>query len=131
MSARKRNRAQSTAEYVVVLGLMVGVVIAMQTYVKRSLQGRIRDVTDTVDNEAAVPGANDTPDNLRVVPSFQPGRQYEPYYLSSKFDTQRESEETEAMALGGKVDRNLKKDEKVTQDQGGYQHAAVPVNQTY
>ena len=42
----RHRKAQSTAEYVIVLGLIVAAVIAMQTYVKRGLQGRIRDAVD-------------------------------------------------------------------------------------
>jgi hypothetical protein len=92
MFTQRKNIAQSTAEYVIVLGLIVGAVVAMQTYIKRGMQGRIRDAVDSTDN------ANQT------VFKFN-GNQYEPYYLRSSFNTSTDSDKTEDMAEGGKVDR--------------------------
>ena len=37
---------QSTAEYAIVFALVVGLAMAIQTYVKRGLQGRVREVVD-------------------------------------------------------------------------------------
>jgi hypothetical protein len=42
---RKRSKAQNTAEYTILLALVVGAFITMQTWVKRSLQGRVRDAS--------------------------------------------------------------------------------------
>jgi len=39
----KNRKAQSTAEYAILIALVIGVVIAMQTYVKRGIQGRYKD----------------------------------------------------------------------------------------
>ncbi len=87
------RRAQSTAEYVIVLGLIVAVVIAMQTYIKRGFQGRIKEAVDYVENT-----------NKPGVVTFS-GGQYEPYYLGSSFSTTRDSGETEDLATGGAVSR--------------------------
>lgn len=84
------KKAQSTAEYVIVLGLIVAAVMAMQTYVKRGLQGRIRDAVNFVDSGNQTAG----------VVAFS-GAQYEPYYLSSDFNTNRTSGEVMDMAAGG------------------------------
>jgi restriction endonuclease S subunit len=85
------KKAQSTAEYVIVLGLIVGAVIAMQTYLKRGLQGRIRDAVDFTDNQGAGLQFNTT--------------QYEPYYLSSNFNSNSNSNEREALAADTTINR--------------------------
>ena len=79
----KNKKAQSTAEYVIVLGLVIGAVVAMQTYIKRGLQGKIRGAVDY--NDGGIAGTG----------------QYEPYYLSSNFDTTQTSNATEGMSAGG------------------------------
>lgn len=88
----KRKRGQSTAEYVIVLSLIVGAVVAMQIYIKRGLQGRIRDAVDFTDNN--------TTSGLHFT-----GNQYEPYYLASNFDTTSNTSRTENLLAGGGVDR--------------------------
>jgi hypothetical protein len=91
------RKAQSTAEYVIVLGLIVAAVVAMQTYVKRGFQGRIKEAVDYTGNQGS------------DVVQFT-GQQYEPYYLGSTFATTREAEETEDLATGGAVTRTTKED---------------------
>jgi hypothetical protein len=39
----KNKKAQNTAEYAILIALVVGGVIAMQTYAQRTFQGRLRD----------------------------------------------------------------------------------------
>jgi len=90
----RHTKAQSTAEYVIVLGLIVAAVIAMQTYVKRGFQGRIKDAVDYTDQGGQAGNAV----------AFTT-KQYEPYYLESKFGTERSSEDTENLAEGGAVSR--------------------------
>jgi len=79
------KKAQSTAEYVIVLGLIVAAVVAMQTYVKRGMQGKIKDATDYTDPAAR--GVFTT-------------KQYEPGYVQSTFQDQRSSEEAATGTLG-------------------------------
>ena len=40
------KRAQTTAEYAILIGLVVGALVAIQTYVKRGVQGRFKDASD-------------------------------------------------------------------------------------
>jgi len=51
-SKRKTNKyrqiAQSTLEYAVVIACITGALIAMQFYVKRSIQGRLREAADEI-----------------------------------------------------------------------------------
>lgn len=42
----RERKAQSTAEYAVLIGLVVAAAITMQTYVKRGLQGKTKDASD-------------------------------------------------------------------------------------
>jgi hypothetical protein len=63
------SRAQSVAEYGIGVGVIIIAVVAMQAYVKRGLQGRYRDVVDTV--------------AAKVVTANVSQRQYEPYYSNS------------------------------------------------
>lgn len=86
----KGKRAQSTAEYAILFGLVVAVAIGMQTYVKRSLQGGIKFAVDKVQKGDTGTG------------------QYEPYYLESSYDTAvGTSKDTEDTSLGGGVTRGF------------------------
>jgi len=96
MFSLRRTKAQSTAEYVIVLGLIVAAVVAMQTYIKRGFQGRLKDAVDFVDQGEQTGGD---------VVSFS-GSQYEPYYLTSTFNTTRNTDETENLLEGGEVQRD-------------------------
>lgn len=70
------KKAQSTAEYAILFGLIIGAVVAMQTYLKRGVQAKLADSTDYLtDVKGDVTGLGD---NLN-----QTG-QYEPYYMKLK-----------------------------------------------
>jgi len=47
-SMMNKIKAQSTLEYAMVIVCIAGALIAMQFYVKRSIQGRLRNVADEV-----------------------------------------------------------------------------------
>lgn len=66
----KNKKAQNTAEYAILISLVVAGIIAMQTYAQRALQARIRD--------AAVYLANQTNGLGGTL-------QYEPYYLTTNY----------------------------------------------
>jgi len=94
MLLRTRKRAQSTAEYVIVLGLIVAAVMAMQTYIKRGFQGRIKSAVDY--KEGNLQNTVNQGQSQGVL-NFNT-TQYEPYYLTSSFDSERSSNETEDWA---------------------------------
>jgi hypothetical protein len=96
MFIRLNRKGQSTAEYAIVFGLVVAAAIAMQTYVKRGLQGRVRDAVDFTDQNEQNKG----------VVEFS-GNQYEPYYLGSQFNTASNSETKEQAQTGGAVARDI------------------------
>lgn len=43
-----KRRAQSTLEYALMIAVVVGALIAMQVYVKRGLQGKLKSATDDI-----------------------------------------------------------------------------------
>lgn len=102
------KKGQNTAEYAILIALIIAAAVGMQTYVKRGLQGRVKDVVDHTGQAAEVGGAS-----LSLS-----GDQYEPYYAES--DTKVKSERTAEETLGkrGEITRsNVKEETKV--DVGG------------
>ena len=83
---RISRKAQQTAEYAIVLGLVVGAVVAMQVYVKRGLQGRIKQFSAVLPNETEIHGLED-----QGYGEIDFDTQYEPYYLASNFTVERTS----------------------------------------
>ncbi len=76
----KNKKAQQTAEYALLISLVVAAVIAMQTYAQRTIQGRIRDASGYFVNQTA--GLGNT-------------QQYEPYYLQSDYKVFRDDTTTQ------------------------------------
>ena len=89
----RMRKAQSTAEYAIVIGLVIAAAVAMQVYVKRSLQGKIRDASDYADA--------DTPAALTAT------KQYEPYYLGSNMTATRNASSSENTSTDGGVNRQI------------------------
>ncbi|MBF0122637.1 MAG: hypothetical protein HQL21_04405 [Candidatus Omnitrophica bacterium] len=75
----RNKKAQNTAEYAILIALVIGAVVAMQTYAQRALQGRIRDASVYMKDQTSGLGGSTG--------------QYEPYYLCSKSETQRNSQD--------------------------------------
>lgn len=107
MLGKLSKRAQTTAEYAVLIALIVGAVIAMQIYVRRGLQGRIRDAVDHVGAGGDIGGGS-------LVFSSE---QYEPYYLVSNATTNQTTNETENLETEGSVDRTSNVDIIVNREQ--------------
>jgi len=78
----KNRKAQNTAEYALLIALVVAGVIAMQTYAQRAMQARIHDASVYL----ATKGSNQADGLGNSV-------QYEPYYLSSNYDVSTNSAE--------------------------------------
>lgn len=94
-----RNRkGQNTAEYAIVIGLVIAAAIAMQTYIKRGIQAKARDGTDLLTSVSGTVGGNYT---------LGTTQQYEPYYMESSFNVTRGSAMSEGTTEGGGVTRDL------------------------
>lgn len=91
----RNQKAQSTAEYAIVIGLVVAAAIAMQIYIKRGIQAKIKDGTDLLTS------INGTIENFTLAST----EQYEPYYMGSDFDVSRNATTAEATFRGGGVTR--------------------------
>lgn len=99
----KNKKAQNTAEYAILISLVVAGIIAMQTYAQRALQARVRDASQYLANQTS-PLGNTV--------------QYEPYYLVTNYEVFREEEETQI--LDNQTTRQ-ERDTKVTRQAGGFQ----------
>jgi hypothetical protein len=101
MFRRLSRKGQSTAEYAIVIGLVIAAAVAMQVYVKRGIQGKMKDASDYVDSDAS-----------GVVGST---RQYEPNYLEeTSMVSTRNASETATTSTGGGVTRAITGQDKNT-----------------
>ncbi|MDD4907725.1 MAG: hypothetical protein PHJ00_01525 [Candidatus Omnitrophica bacterium] len=51
MFLKLNKRGQSTLEYALLIGIIVAALIAMQVYMKRGVQGKLRDSTDQIGDQ--------------------------------------------------------------------------------
>ncbi len=72
----RMKKAQSTLEYALIISVVVGALLAMQVYVKRGLQGRLRSAADEL------------------------GEQYSPGYTTGTISTTVTTTSTENLSSG-------------------------------
>ena len=77
------RKGQSTGEYALVFAIILGAIIAMQTYVKRAIQGRVKAGADFMARETADVGMGE---------GLGAATQYDPYYYTSDNNVSRDSE---------------------------------------
>ena len=77
------RKGQSTGEYALVFAIILGAIIAMQTYVKRAIQGRVKSGADFMARETADIGMGE---------GLGAATQYDPYYYTSDYNVSRDSE---------------------------------------
>ncbi len=82
----KNKKGQNTAEYALLIALVVAGIIAMQQYAQRALQARVRDASAYMTNTQF--------DNTIAVKA-----QYEPYYMQSNYNIDRASEENKRQGI--------------------------------
>ena len=78
----KNRKAQNTAEYALLIALVVAGVIAMQTYAQRALQARVHDASNYMASSTSLIGTN---------------QQYEPYYQQSNYDVVSNSQDNKRL----------------------------------
>lgn len=81
----KNKKAQNTAEYAILISLVVAGIIAMQTYAQRALQARVREAGQYLETETSTLGTS---------------KQYEPYYLSTSYTITRSDSEVTRLGAG-------------------------------
>lgn len=82
----KNKKAQNTAEYALLIALVVAGIIAMQQYAQRALQARVRDASTYMSTSTSTLGT---------------AVQYEPYYQASSHNVTRASVENKQMNVVG------------------------------
>ncbi len=103
LSLLRNKKGQNTAEYAILIGIIVAAAIAMQTYIKRNLQAGVKF---TVDKAAKSAGTD----------------QYEPYYLESAYETKAKAyKDTEKTEASGKVTRVVGAGGGKETERSGYQ----------
>ena len=75
----KNKKAQNTAEYAILISLVVAGIIAMQTYAQRALQSKIRGAAQHLQTQTSALGNT---------------IQYEPYYLTTQYEVTRNDVDT-------------------------------------
>lgn len=86
--ARMMRKGQSSAEYAVMVGLVVAAVVAMQLYARRGVQGKVKDVTDNFTKQGVGTTA-----------------QYEPYYATTNYTVAQSRASTDTTTKDGKIAR--------------------------
>jgi uncharacterized protein (UPF0333 family) len=76
----KNKKGQNTAEYAILISLVVAAIVAMQVYAQRALQARVRDASKFLTDV----GGN----------TLGNTQQYEPYYQESSYTIDSSSDET-------------------------------------
>jgi hypothetical protein len=77
----RSKKAQNTAEYAILIALVIGVFSAMQIYIRRGLQARIKGGSDTL--PFSVLGQANTIDGVsQTIMGPANFTQYEPYYIT-------------------------------------------------
>lgn len=119
------RKAQSVAEYAIILAVVIGAAAAMQVYVKRGLQAKVKSGTDAYTSiQATLPAVEAGGATI----TFSDIGQYEPYYLESDYERYQENVERQHMG-GGKIVAEKVSDFTFTKPEG-YQLQAGPQNRT-
>jgi hypothetical protein len=111
MRILRNKRAQNTAEYAILIALVIAAAMAIQTYVKRALQGKVRDSVVFYADSTSELGETS---------------QYEPYYLESSFTTTQDAKTVASEEEGGSWTRQVESDDTNRQ---GTQENTEPVNE--
>lgn len=113
----KNKKAQQTAEYALLISLVVAAIIAMQTYAQRTIQARIRDASVHL---------------AEATNSLGTTAQYEPYYLTTQYETLREETTAQVQTKGTSDDGsdasfNTVENSTRTRASGGFQSSAYNI----
>ncbi len=88
MRIRRANRAQIFSEYAITIAMVASVFIAMTVFLKRTLQGRVKDARNTMI------------DMVRTESNVTIPYEYEPYYLQQNADMTRTVNDAKSLSAG-------------------------------
>ncbi len=119
----RRKKAQSTAEYAILISLVVGAALAMQLYLKRSIQAKVKTAANalTASGDAQDLTGDGTLLDTTVL-------QYEPYYNEQKIASMNRSSNsanTTTTHEGGGIDRSSTQNINVGQNTTEQTHTNV------
>lgn len=104
----RRNKAQTLPEYALLFAIVIGAILTMQIYVRRGLQGRIRDAVDYTGLDGSEVLGNT---------SFAfTGEQYEPYYSASEAASKSRSIQQKVTGTAGETGRQLAQTSRQTRE---------------
>jgi len=63
---RKVTKAQASLEYAALIGVVVGAIILMSVYMKRSVQGKIHKESDSIGNQFDINGTYNYTSNMQA-----------------------------------------------------------------
>lgn len=92
------HKGQNTAEYALLIALVIAGIIAMQTYAQRSMQARMKGASMYLVDKTKTGSQDGTQKDILGNIS-----QYEPYYLNSTYEVDRKSEETQVISSTSKA----------------------------
>jgi len=118
----RRLSGQSTAEYAIILAVVIGAAVAMQAYVKRGLQAKQKGAVDVF---TGVQGTFKEETTGKTA-TFGKLSQYEPYYAESDYQRYQQNVEREHMG-GGKIEKEKVTDITATK---GYQAQKTATDKT-
>jgi len=105
----RNKKAQNTMEYALLIAIVIGVFTAMQIYVRRGLQARIKAGTDNIPGMVITQVG--TVGNVAATNMFGTAEQYEPYYIrGGAYQMSSNSQEGEESGIVSQVggDRELR-----------------------
>ncbi|MDD2679214.1 MAG: hypothetical protein PHO03_00210 [Candidatus Omnitrophica bacterium] len=101
----KNRRAQSTMEYALLIAVVIGVFSAMQIYMRRSMQAKVKSGADNM--STVVLQGTEAGDKTQAL--FGTEKQYEPYYIREG-QYQFSTESTEGREAGVVTEAGGKKE---------------------
>lgn len=114
------RKGQNVAEYSILIALVIGAAVAMQVYVKRGFQGRVRDAVDN-------PGAAVADVGGQAL--TWTGEQYEPYYQKSEFKVKSARNVTETVGVNSQINKTGV-DEGTIREKDSYEETLAPSTAT-
>ncbi|MCK4912880.1 MAG: hypothetical protein KAS05_04060 [Candidatus Omnitrophica bacterium] len=116
----KLKKSQSTAEYAILISVIVGAALAMQVYIKRSLQAKMHDA-----GIALTEASGDITGDGVILGTT---KQYEPYYAEQRLsDVDRETSISSSATTseGGALAKTSEQDIDVTSSSVEQSHILV------
>jgi hypothetical protein len=117
----KKNKGQNTAEYAILIALVIGAIIAMQTYAQRGLQARMRGTALYMKSQMGNALESVKLTDPSITGNLAKTGQYEPYYQDTRYETDKDSRES-VKARPDEIGRDL--DSTKTRKIGGYDATA-------